>query len=255
MTELKAIVDRARATVTLILLPTSTVNYITRSDANGTRDVRTRVGDLPRSAAGSAAVIVDSELALSGPVQYRTDTGDVTAWVDLARDGDGKALEPLLPRFTLPHAPNFYAVVPTVTGDSGSRGASSTLHDVIGREDPVANLGSLRSRRGTLDVVVEDWLAVQNLEGIVARGQVMHYRQAEHPGRDMYLVPTGVRSVPEADVWVVSIDYAEVKWPAGHTAGSRAWTFEDLAEGLSSFDELPYVYNTFIDLATGTVDQ
>lgn len=240
MTQLTATPDKTNGAIALHIVPSGTVRSIIRADANGTRPVRLAPGTLPFN---TETAVVDYEPSLSGSVQYRVDDGGdgASAWATL----DGVEL----PRFILPHLPAFQVIVQTVTAHSAGRDSRSTIHEVIGRDDPLVILGRLRSRRGTLEILAQNYRHAQDLEAIFQRGQVVMYRQPENPGLDMYLVGVRIASVPVADVWLTTVEYVEVSFPPGDIATGAKWTFDELAKTGGSFDNVAADYRTYWDLA------
>lgn len=244
--ELTAVADLATGRVDLAITGTAQVLAITRADDNGTRLVRLRENALP---AAAPLTVTDYEPALSGQIQYRVKTqdGELTAWVTLARPG-----LPLAPRFVLPHNPLYAVAVETVTDYSAARTTSATVHEIIGRPDPILALGLMRPRNGSLEVFSRTYQDARNLEALFERGQVAMYRQAENPGADMYLVSLGLETRQEEQVaWLTTINYQEVMAPAGHVLTREDWTFDALAESLDTFEDAALAYANFNQLTVG----
>ena len=193
--------------------------------------------------------MTDYEPALSGQIQYRVKTqdGELSAWVTLARPG-----LPLAPRFVLPQNPLYALAVETVTDYSAARTTSATVHEIIGRPDPVLALGLMRPRNGRLEVFSKTYQAARALESLFERGQVAMYRQAENPGADMYLVALDVETRQEEHVaWMTTVNYQEIAAPAGYILTREDWTFDALAEAYGTFDDAAQDYANFNQLTVG----
>lgn len=96
--------------------------------------------------------------------------------------------------------------------DSQSNGS---LHQIVGRADPIANPGPLALRAGTFDILCTSYLAADAVRQLVAQGDVAQLRQPTHEGLDLYFVAQSVRIAPAPEVssprrWVASVQYAEV---------------------------------------------
>lgn len=242
-----ATADLETGKVTLRITGTERITSITRADDNGTRPVRLAAGVLP--SAGNLTVI-DHEPALSGNIQYRVTraTGLEADWVSLAVPG-----RPQPPRFILPANPLYSVAVETVTDYSAGRVSSSTIHEIIGRPDPVMALGQLRPRTGRLEVFTRTYQEARDLESLFERGQVAMYRQAENPGQDMYLVGTELNTSPtdEALAWLTTITYQELPFPAGPVLSRPDWTFDALAAEYATFEDVAVKFANFNQLTIG----
>jgi hypothetical protein len=232
--------DPATATVELVLDPALGITTILRADANGTRPVRLRTGDLPAS---GTITVTDYEAAIAGPLFYRV--------LGAAAEPVWTSLDLELPRFILPSIPHFFVVAETVHGYSAGRASRATFHTVIGRDDPLVAEGRLSSRTGILDVWFGTYAEARSLEDMLARGQTAMYRQAEHPGMDMYFHVTGTDVVPDEVSWKLTANYVEVGFPPGNVLTDKTWTFTKLAQVGGSFDEVTDDYASFHDLAVG----
>lgn len=241
--ELIAVSDVENGRVTLTITPPGQVLGIVRADDNGTRPVRLPAGTLP---AAAPLTVTDFEPALSGQVQYRVKTSleELTAWTTLARPG-----LPMAPRFILPHNPLYAVVVETVTDYSAARTTSATVHEIIGRPDPILALGLMRPRAGRLEVFSRTYQDARDLESLFERGQVAMYRQPENPGADMYLVALDLETRQEEQVaWITTINYQEVNAPAGDVLTRMDWTFDALAEAHDTFEDVTRAYANFNQL-------
>lgn len=241
-----ATADLDTARVVLALTGAGQVLSVTRADDNGTRDVRLALGQLP---AAAPLTITDHEPALSGQIQYRikTSDGELSAWVTLARPG-----LPVSPRFTLPSNPLYSVAVETVTDYGATRTTSATVHEIIGRPDPILALGLMRPRSGNLEVFSKTYQNARDVEALFERGQVALYRQAENPGADMYLVGLEVSTQQtEYVAWLTTIRYQEVAPPAAPVLTRPDWTFDALAAEYETFEDVTKAYASFNQLTIG----
>lgn len=234
------------ASVLLEVTATGTVAEVIRTDGNGMAPVRTLAGDLPDT---GTIILSDYEAALVGLITYTvTDGTDTeTASVTLAAD---------LPWLFVPVVPNYSAQVEMVTGYTAERGSLSTIHDVVGRPDPVVTVGRLGYRRGTLEVWCATYEAAADVVGVYERGQVVMLRQATFAGLDMYHTPTSLAVEPYPDEtgtrrWRVSVQYVEVTRPTAALAGSLGWSFADVAAGWATFSTLAAAFEDFDALTVG----
>lgn len=222
---------------------------ITRSDANGTGTVRLRTGQAPIA---GALTVTDYEPAYTGPVSYdvvdsanATTTGSTTL--------DGLVTEPIISGVQLPQL-SFRP--PLITGYFSDRAASSTVHDIINRGDPVVVLGPKRTRRGTLEVFCRTFDEAHELDLVLAESKTLLLRQPDYPGMDMYFVPTSSRVEPLQKVaagwrWQVTAPYVEVRNPTLPLLGAAGWTFDDLASSYATFAAVRASFTDFNDLLVG----
>lgn len=237
--------------VILSIDPSSTVTAVLRSDANGARAVRTQAGRLPASA---PFVMEDSEAALTGPISYTVI--ETTGWGSPASGVTALDLPASVFEVTMAMAPVLSATPHLVTGYTASRTSHTTLHEVIGRADPVASVGPLGTRTGTLTLFCTGYDAARVVERVYSRSQVVLLRQAAYAGMDMYHVTTQVTMEPESietDRWRVSVDYTEVAYPPGDQIGTLGWSIDDLTATGLRVSGVPLVYPTVADLTLGPV--
>lgn len=231
--------DPVTGTVALSLEASTNVVTLTRSDTNGTRPVRLPAGALPAS---GTLTLKDFEPALAGQVQYRayTATEEASAWVTLGAQ---------LPRFVMPSIPLYSVEVDTVHAYTATRSARATVHDVVGRRDPIVVQGVMGTRRGVLGVVCDSYNDVMRVETIMKRGQTVFYRQSEHAGTDMYFSPLEVSTAPASGKWEVTVNYVELDYPTGPVQSDPAWTFQKLASTATTFAGVATDYTDFASLA------
>lgn len=243
MTTLTAVPNPAAGTVTVTIVKTAAVSGLIRADSNGTRLVRVPPNTFPSAGTSGTLTIVDHEAAFTGPVSYRADSAESI----FTRFPAG-----LSPRITDPLQPTAGAWLKGVHGYDSNRDTSATVHDVLGRETPIVVQGVLRSRRGTLEIVVDGHQAATDLETVLGRGRTLQLRQVTQPGLDMYFYATTATKEPEeGNLWKVSTDYVEVDVPAGDRA-AETWTFSSLAAlPGATFNTVPQSYESFDYLKAG----
>jgi len=237
-------ITAAPSTVTgaayLEITTTNPVVALTRTDKNGTRPVRLEAGALPFT---GTATFRDYEPALSGPVLYRASTDYGTAETSTTLAGQG-------PRFTVPASPLLSVGAATVYDYAANRKTRSTVHEVIGRADPIIVRARMGTRTGTLSIVCADHADLMDLEAVFALGATVMFRQAEHAGLDMYFHATETAAVPNTGKWELTVSYVELTYPAGPVLG--AWTFADLAATGATFAEIAAAYPSFTALLLNT---
>jgi hypothetical protein len=213
---------------------------LTRTDKNGTRPVRLEAGTLPFT---GTKTVRDYEPAISGPVRYRASTDYGTAETSTTLAGQG-------PRFTVPATPLLSVGVDTVYDYAANRKTRSTVHEVIGRSDPIIVRARMGTRTGTLSILCNDHADLMDLESVCAQGATILYRQAENAGQDMYFHATESASVPNSGAWELTVSYVELAYPAGPVIGP--WTFADLAATGDTFAEAAAAYPSFTALLLNT---
>lgn len=157
------------------------------------------------------------------------------------------------PWLMVPVMPNYSLQTEAITGYGSNRQSLSTVHNVIGRADPLVSFGPLGTRTGSLEVFCESLDAARDLESIFTRGETVMLKQ-NLPGMDMYFLgsATGVRpySVQGEGLtrWALTVAYTEIKRPLGSLAGALGWDFNALAAAYASFDVVSSTFATFDDL-------
>ncbi len=225
------------------------VSQLWRTDVNGTRPVRTLAGLLP----AAAAVTDDYECALIGEVTYTavsavdgvsleasaTMTGGVS-WLSI----------PVAPAHSIALDP----ATDLVTGLGSARAPMGTVHEVIGREDPLPVMGGLRRRAGALSLHCSTWAHAREVERLHTRRSVLLLRQPDHPGMDLWYVPGGDVSTsvdPETLTWAVEVSYREVSPQTGPLTGTLGRDYSDVLTEASTYLALRVAYATYADLQTG----
>lgn len=245
MTTIAATPDPITGTVKLSIIKTETLNTIVRADVNGTRPVRVVAGAFPSAGAG-ALVVTDNEPAFNGPIVYRavTTAGTVEAWAEFPAGSS--------PRFTIPFYPELSLAVETVTGYTAGRPQASTVHEIIGREDPIIVPAIMKSRRGSLEILLDTYEQASDLESLLELGKTVMYRQGENAGQDFYFHATTIGAIePDESCWKLTVDYVALRAPAGDRA-SITWTFATLAAAPGAkFSTLPDSYGSFDTLTIG----
>lgn len=230
----------------LTITATEQIDRVTRTDANGVAEVRTLPGIFPKAAGGAALVLTDYEAA-SGAVSYTA--GTATKTITWALPG---------PWLFVPVMPNYSVQLKTLLDYSAGGQSLGSVHELLGREDPVAILRGMGSRRGSLRLYCGTFAEAQQVVGALRRGQVLMLRQPEHQGMDMYFTATSyglpiLETRGAASVFGVDLGYIQLARPAGDLSGSLGWTFAALASAWPSFATLPAKYATFQDVRLNQV--
>lgn len=240
MSTVTAVPDARTASVDLTISSAAGLTGIIRADINGTRRVRLREDQLP---ATGMLTVTDWEPALTGLIQYRLEGQAGDAWTTVGAD---------LPRFHIPSIPQYSQAVETVHQYSSSRETRSIFHEVINRNDSMVAEGRMTPRSGDLAIFFDTYQGARDLEDLLERGKVVHYRQSEHPGMDMYFHATSLRIDPDEDsTWKLAVGYKEVDFPDGYVLSTAGWTFAGLRDSSDSFEAVAQEYGSFVDVAIG----
>lgn len=221
---------------------------ITRVDVNGARPVRLLDGQEPIA---GVLTVTDYEPALTGSIRYDvTDTDGVTTSQTIAAPVVSN------PWLHVPVLPSVRVELDLVTDYNAERPNGTTVHEVIGREDPLPVMGPSRTRRGRARVWAPDYATARAAEDVLRQGEVVMLRQPTYPGLDMYLVPESLQVVPigatvEGQRWALEFGYLEVAAPTGPLLGGTGWSFADVAK-FATFADVRATYDTFADLTANT---
>jgi hypothetical protein len=249
MTSLTADPDNALGAVALTVTQTAAVTSITRSDRNGVAQVRAAARQLPTAATGTT-IITDYEAAHGANTYtvYHAD-GSVaatgTAQLALAR-----------PMLLVPIAPNYSEAVDTITDYDAGRSSFSTVHNIIGRADPIVVMGKLGTRQGSLEIFTTSLEDAARVTRVFDRGEAVMLKQTL-AGMDMYFTAESINVTPyqvdgEATTrFKLTVAYVEVIRPYGNLAGALGWTFNALASAYPTFDAQLAAYSTFDNLTLG----
>lgn len=242
---LTATAQPATASVRLRFTGAGTLTRVERADANGTVAVRTLPGVLPWTYGASDLYLDDYEPA-AGAVVYTafTTTGTVTASV---------SLELQTPWLFVPLRPSYSVALKAVTDYGAQREGRTTVLEPLGREDDLVITRRMGKRRGQLKAYAGSYADAAAIVAACDRGEVLMYRQQEHPGMDMYFVAdrAGIETLSIAGagtLWGAAVEYLEVSRPAGNLAGALGWTFAALAASAPDFATLRRRYATFEDM-------
>lgn len=243
--DITAVYDPARRYVFVTVTGTTTEPTISRVDANGRAAVR-KPGATWHHAAGSDSWrAYDREHAHTGPVRYLAAAGAASAFTDAT----GLEAVPVNPTLTNPLTSAADLDLLQVTGLTGTRTNTSTVHQIIGVAAPVVTFDVMTLRMGTLTLLVDSYETAAKVAG-AADGSVLLLRQREHPGLDLYLTATGYGAVHAGTrYWTVDLPYAETVAPAGPALTIPAWTWATVAGEHASFAEVHAEYLTWSDLA------
>jgi hypothetical protein len=241
MTTFTATPNPATGTVQISINKTAGVSTLVRADVNGTRPVRTTAGVLPSAGAGSMG-ITDHEAAFHGPIAYRLDGVEIFTQFP----------PQMPPRFTLPFFPQLTYAVEAVTGFRVNRPQASTVHEIIGREDPIVTPGLMMSRRGSIEILFGSYDAAADVEAMFALGKTTMFRQSENLGQDCYFHPLSISPLePDEGDWKLTVEIVALRAPTGSRA-SQTWTFEALAAMPgATMESVTEDYASFQTLAIG----
>ncbi|WP_156380230.1 hypothetical protein [Arthrobacter sp. Soil762] len=245
MTTITATPDTATGSITLTINQTDSITAITRTNVNGTSSVRVATGQIPSVSPGTT-IVTDYETAhgLNTYNAYHADGSFVTTSETLVIDK---------PWLLVPIAPNYSEQAETITNYSAGRDSFSTIHQIIGRADPLVVMGKLGTRIGNLEIWTENLEDANRLIRVFDRGEAVLLKQTV-PGMDMYFTTTGLDVTPysvegpELTRYRFAVQYQEVVRPFGDLAGALGWNFDALAAEYSSFDAVTAAFASFDDL-------
>lgn len=241
MTSITIQAQPATGALVLTITATEQIDRVMRSDANGVAEVRTLPGIFPKAAGGAALVLTDYEAA-SGTVSYTAGTATrQTAW---ALPG---------PWLFVPVMPNYSVQIKSLLDYSAGGDSLGSVHELLGRDDPVAILRGMATRRGTMKLYCGTFAEAMTVVNATRRGEVLMLRQPEHQGMDMYFTATSygipvLESRGGASVFGVDLGYVQLARPSGALSGALGWTFAALAAAYPTFSALPAAYATFQDM-------
>ena len=250
VTALTATPDTTAGTVLLSITgaPAGAV-VLTRTDVNGANPVRMRTG---QAVSSGSLILTDYEPALTGGISYDVvDSAGTRKSAATTLEKPGGYLE----RFAAVQVPSSQHVATLITGYDAERPTSTTVHEIVGREDPVPVVGPLRLRRGSLEVFSKDYAEARHAAA-TASAPLLMFRQSDYPGMDMWLTPTRIRTRPLEETaggwrWSTTIEYVEVRPPRVPLLGDAGWTFDDVAATYPTFAAVRSTYATFADLLVG----
>lgn len=206
------------SSVTLTPIPvTWTGTTILRTDVNGT-DIPVREDRAGNDTVAGAMTIRDYEAALVGPVNYRVvdGAGASTSAAALAAPVD-PGVWLTLPATAGPGTPTPPTARPIVSVLDFDEASSTrgTLHEVIGRADPLGNPGPLSTRAGSFTLWCADYAAADAVRAMLAGGDVALLRQPTHSSLDLYFLAQRVALAwdDETSRWLATVTYQEVLAP------------------------------------------
>lgn len=227
---------------------TEHVISVYRTDANGTAQVRTFSGLLP-SATGAPVNIIDQEAALVGEVSYEVTTNEATYTASASVGTSQPWLGPVFYQ-------NLATPLRMVYAYDAARDAQTTVHEIIGRPDPLATIGALNTRQGFVEYWCATHAEARALERIYERRMAMLLRQADHEGMDLYHLPTGTRIDPlntegAATRWSLRVNYVEVKRPTGDLLGTLGWDYDAVLATYADYTAVMLAFEDYDALEVG----
>jgi hypothetical protein len=219
--------------------------YFTGGTANTTDYTYTYTGVANASQSirwAPTPLLLDDYEAASGTVSYTAaDDTEVTTW-DIGA-----------PWLFVPVMPAYSVRIQALLDYSAGGQSLGTIHELLGREDPIAVLRGMSSRRGSIKLYCGTFAEAVTVVEATKRGEVLMLRQPEHQGMDMYFTATSY-GIPTLEtrgaetVFGVDIGYAQLARPIGDLSGSLGWDFTALASAYPSFATVAKKYATFQDL-------
>ncbi len=250
---------------------------LTRTDANGTNIVRQYDG---AQAAGGVLDVTDAEWSWIGPW---TDTHGVPqSPFYAATDAAGAtATAPFPDPMDVPDTPVITAVQyptiavsrwvaagspwippPVITDYGAETDSLSTVHQIVGRRDPVVILDQLRTRTGSFTVWCAHHQQAAWVRDALSGPYTYLLRQGDHLGMDMYFTVASVSLAPLDRAylgagsaprrWALTVTYTEVRNdPALTLLGATTWTWDDVAYTYDSWASVRDAYDSWADVIVG----
>lgn len=217
---------------------------LTRSDANGSREVRLHSA----VTTGGALTATDYEPALSGAEVRYTVTDD-----DGYQETATVAMNVGHPWIHVPTDPRFRKRLLSVLDYSAGRDSAASVHWLIDRGDPVVVSGPARTREGSLSVLTTSHMEAVQVQDVADASTVM-VRTTDHGDLDFYgvitrssVTPSGENTSPRR--WIVTLDFSETRPPSGDLGPE--WTIDDVAASAFTIDDIAYDYETVFKLVVG----
>lgn len=267
MITIEATPDPAAAAVTLTVNKTNAgvdlVTGILRIDANGIHPVRAQAHIFPYYLANTTddempadgpLTLTDYEPALTGWVEYRVQLEELEYGEGVGHVEPGWThLDGGLPRISIPAAPAYNLTAEAVIDYDAQMPDRSTVHQIVGRGDPIIVQGGRSTRTGRLGIVLESYAPARNMLALLGKRRTCLYRQAEHRGMDMYFHPSDVSLKPEVKdgvgtVWRLDVGYTELAWPDGYRAGFDFADYNSLRSSYASYTEVSTKFANYFDV-------
>jgi hypothetical protein len=140
------------------------------------------------------------------------------------------------------------------------RTSASTLHQVIGRADPIVTPRPSGLPVGAFDIVCPSLDEARNLEELLAHGYVWMLRQTDQDNLDFYFVVTDTRLThsdedwtqtprPERR-WTLAVSYAQIAQPGPDFVPIFGWTYAVVTAQYVTYADLLGTYASYVDLLT-----
>lgn len=245
-----------------------TIGKVMRSDANGTHSVRVEAGVLPTAATVLVLLDYEAPLLWHAVVRYDVyDTGNVVRgsvsvdatspyWAE--QRGVLYLGVPLYPSYGLTLNDGADPAQSVITDYTDVHSGQSTVHQVVGRSDPVVVLRPGGTRVGTFTMACPSLAASQEVAGVLALPQVFHLRQSDQANLDLYFVVANTThshgaadwaQIPQPERrWFLEVEFVEVAWPPGVLVPVTVWTYADVLAGYGDYNAVAAVFATYADL-------
>lgn len=159
------------------------------------------------------------------------------------------------PWLHIPVTPSL-STVADLYGYSDNRQSGSTLHEVIGRSDPLVTIGVPSMRRGQLRYRTASRAEAELLGSIYGSRETAMLRTSDGEVSDFYHVAESVSLSPGDQLaagrtWYVDVSYLETARPTAPLKGAAGWTFASVLVNHTDFASVRASYDTFADLTAG----
>lgn len=213
------------------------------------------------------AVLLEASSTLGGYFDGSTtgDSDNVYAWTGTAnaststythhtRNVSTTATVALdAPWLLCPIAPNYSEEATSVTAFNSARSTNSTVHQIIGRADPIVVMGKLGTRTGKLEVFTSSVSDAERLSRVFSRGETVLLKQPIDQ-LDMYFTALNVAvdpyavDAPDTTMFKLTLDFTEVTRPYGDLAGALGWNYDALSSAYANYDAVTANFATYDDL-------
>lgn len=244
------------------------VGKVMRSDANGVHSVRAEAGALPSAAISLVLLDYEAPLLWHSVVRYDVyDTGNQirgSVTVDASNPywSEQRGLlslgVPLYPSYGLVLNDGAHIAQSVITDYSDTHSGQSTVHQVVGRSDPVVVLRPGGTRVGRFTLACPSLAVSQEVADVLGLAQVLHLRQSDQANLDLYFITANTThthserdwtQTPQPERrWFLEVEFVEVAWPAGVVVPVTVWTYADVLAGYGDYNAVAATFATYADL-------
>jgi len=194
--------------------------------------------------------VYDYEAPLNTPVTYRV-TDDATVV-----ESSPVTVTSYVSWLKAPHFPALNVKVQFLSHPQFSRVRPQGVHRVLNRADPVVVFGTLGTKEGTLELLTGNSEAERAMEALVTSTGVVLLQVPNSRVGEKWLTIGDVTDVPftqllreETVKW--SLQVIEVTRPDGALIGNPTATYQQLKDGVASYQVLKNTKTSYLDVMRG----